>query len=267
MVKNEELLMFSNSSLQKITRSAFLLLLFTVYAHAHIPFRIISLPVTGTHLLEKTISMILEPHEGWDNPGLATFHAMATRKNIEKSLQAKHKIIFNMRDPRDRIVSYAFKLKNYNPQLSKDIQHKSIKELSWHVITRYGEMTSTYLWSKAPCKNMKNFSEYYRAYIPWLEYPEVLIVYFENLVGPQAGGSTEKQIIEIKKIAKFLEVPVSDHEAATIAANIYGDTASFRKPQIGIWKEYFGKKHRKAFKSTIMAKFLIDFGYAEDNDW
>ena len=267
MVKNEELLMFSNSSLQKITSSAFLLLLFTVYAHAHIPFRVISLPATGTHLLEKTISLILEPHGGWNNPGLFTFHAMGTQRNMQMSLNAQHKIIFNMRDPRDRMISYAFKLKSYNPALNMNIQDKSINELTWDIMTRYGEMTSQYMWPKAPCKNMKDFSEYYCAYLPWFEYPQLLVVYFENLVGPQAGGSTEKQIIEIKKIAKFLEVPVSDQEAATIAANIYGDTASFRKPQIGIWKEYFDTNHKNAFKSPIMAKFLIYFGYAEDNDW
>ncbi len=260
--------MLSNVSINKTVSLLLLASFLTACTHAHIPFRIISLPVTGTHLLEKTISMILEPHGGWDNPGLSTFHAMGTQKEIEKSLKARHKIIFNMRDPRDRIISYAFKLKSYKPQLCKDIQHDSIETLSLDVMRHYGAMTYKYLTPRAHYyKDMGDFSEYYRAYFPWFKYPQLLIVYFENLVGPQAGGSTERQINEIKRIATFLEAPVSDEEAAKIAENIYGDTASFRNPQIGIWKKYFGRKHKRAFKSTIMAKFLINFGYAENNKW
>ena len=91
--------MFSNSSLQKITSSAFLLLLFTVYAHAHIPFRVISLPATGTHLLEKTISLILEPHGGWNNPGLFTFHAMGTQRNMQIALSPAQDNIQYERSP------------------------------------------------------------------------------------------------------------------------------------------------------------------------
>ena len=41
---------------------------------------------------------------------------------------------------------------------------------------------------------------------------------------------------------------------------------TFRTGQIGSWKYYFNKKHKKVFKK-IAGQLLIDLGYEKDFEW
>lgn len=116
-------------------------------------------------------------------------------------------------------------------------------------------------------KNLGDFSEYYKLYYPWFQYPDLLFVYFENLVGPQAGGSQELQLAEIKKIADFLNIQLPPEHIEYVADNLWGGTFSFRDPKIGRWKDIFQPRHKDAFKKTGMGQFLIDFGYEKDLNW
>ena len=167
-----------------------------------------------------------------------------------------------LRDPRDRVVSYAFKIKKFHPKLKRNISN-----LMLDTIKHYGITTYTYFSHIPVYKNMGDISEYYDLYMPWFDYPDLLVVYFENLVGPKAGGSKEKQIDEIKRIANFLEVELSEEQVLSVADNIFGNTHSFRDPKIGRWKEFFTEEHKRAFKATKMGQFLLDFGYASDVSW
>jgi len=247
-------------------------LLFTIFSSfAYSPVRVglISLPVSGTNLADKAIKLILEPLGGWDRaiPGATEAykgraHQIGSHENIQYALKNKVKIIFNVRDPRDRVVSYAYKIKKFHPHLKQ-----SIENLSLEVIRNYGIVTYNYLTNIPFYRNMGDFSEYYQMYFPWLDYPDLLIVYFENLVGPKGNGTKEKQVSELQKIAQFLGVSLSIEQLEEIADQLYGGTPSFRSPQIGFWKDYFTKEHKKAFKRTVMKQFLIDFGYENDDIW
>ena len=181
---------------------------------------------------------------------------------MERAKKEKLKIIFNMRDPRDRIISYAYKIKKFKPQLKI-----SIKKLSLLVIKYYGLVTYAYLTPTPFYKNLGDFAAYYKLYYPWKNYPDLLTVYFEDLVGPNAGGSLERQIKVIQKISQFLDIQTSDKEAERIAKSLWGGTASFRNPKIGLWKKFFTHEHRRAFKKMGMAQFLIDHGYAQNHAW
>lgn len=233
--------------------------LYTPISSAPAMVDVISPPVNGTHLATKCLQLLLEPYGGWKSIRGPHLH---DQKDRDFYLENNCKLIFPIRDPRDRVVSYAYKIKKFKPQVKTSIQ-----DLTLDVITQYGMVNYKYLVRIPFYKNMGDFSQYYKLYFPWFEYPQLLIVFFENLVGPRAGGSTEKQINEIKRIAQFIEIDPSEEEIQYVADNLWGNTFSFRDPKIGRWKEVFVDSHRKAFKQTCMAQFLIDFGYETDTLW
>jgi hypothetical protein len=221
---------------------------------------VISPPVNGTNLTCKCLQLLLKPYGGWKQ--VHGPHLTYSQKENEFYLKNKCKIIFPIRDPRDRVVSYAYKVKKLSSKAKG-----SIPDLTYDVITQYGMVNYNYLVRIPFYKNMGDFSEYYKMYFPWFDYPDLLFVFFEDLVGPKAGGSAEKQLAAIRTIAQFIGVDASEQEIEYIADNLWGDTASFRDPKIGRWKDVFTDRHKKAFKSTCMAQFLIDFGYETDTLW
>ena len=252
--------------MKRLSLNFILCLFFQAPLLAYAPTKVglISIPVNGTHLAHKCLELLLEPFGGWDPPKqkMGGQHQEGNKQNIAFFKDRGYKIIFMIRDPRDRVVSYAYKIKKFNPRLNR-----SIEDLMLATMKEYGRTTYQYISKTRQYKRMGDFSQYYSLYLPWLDYPELLVVYFENLVGPKAGGSLELQLAEIEKIANFLELTVTDEQIMNVADNLFGGTFSFRDPKIGRWKEFFNENHKKAFKATKMGQFLIDFGYAQDLEW
>lgn len=206
--------------------------------------------------------MLLKQLGGWKQPKISEPHLIGTPDKIEQLSKNNYKIIFTVRDPRDRAVSYAHKIKKLNPKLRMPID-----QLILDIITKYGTVTFNYV-SKIPFyKNMSDFSEYYKLYYPWFQYPDLLFVYFEKLIGPKAGGSRALQLAEIQKIVNFLGIQTSPEYIEYVANNLWGGTESFRDPKIGRWKDTFQQRHKDAFKKTGMGQFLIDFGYEKGLNW
>ncbi len=238
-------------------------IIFTFSTHtSDIKVALISMPVSGTFLTMKCINMLLKPLGGWKQPKIGEPHLIGTPDKINLLSKNNYKVVFTIRDPRDRIVSYAHKIKKLRPRLKT-----SIDQLTMDVITKYGTVNYNYLVKIPFYQKMGDFSEYYKLYYPWFDYPDLLFVYFENLVGPKAGGTKEIQLAEIQKIADFLDVQVSPEYIEYIADNLWGGTESFRDPKIGRWKDVFKPKHKAAFKKTGMDTFLINFGYETDLNW
>jgi hypothetical protein len=96
--------------------------------------------------------------------------------------------------------------------------------------------------------------------------PNVLSIRFENLVGPQGGGSQEAQIQTITAIAQHINQPITEYEAIFYGECIFGGTFSFNKGKIGSWKDYFTPDQRKLFKEHA-GQLLIDLGYEKDLNW
>ena len=103
-------------------------------------------------------------------------------------------------------------------------------------------------------------------FMGWIKEKKIYTVRFEHLVGPQGGGSRIKQINEIICIAKHIGVKITIKMAKKIAINLFGNSATFRKGQIGSWKQYFNKAHIEQFKKEC-GKLLIDLGYEKDFNW
>jgi len=110
----------------------------------------------------------------------------------------------------------------------------------------------------------ENFIE---SVLPWLDEPSCLTIRFEDLIGSAGGGSDKKQIQTVASIVKYLGINLSDKVIEEIAAKtFYPGARTFRKGQIGDWRNYFTEEHKQAFKE-VKGDILIRLGYEKDCDW
>jgi hypothetical protein len=114
---------------------------------------------------------------------------------------------------------------------------------------------------------IKDINTYYNIWLPWMNYPYGFTIRFEDLIGSKGGGDDAKQIATVKAIAKHISVELSEERAQEIATNLFGITKNtFRKGQIGAWKEEFTPEHKKLFKQ-YGGELLIKLGYEKDLNW
>lgn len=82
-----------------------------------------------------------------------------------------------------------------------------------------------------------NFADVYRSMLDWSNDPNCLVVRFEDLIGEQGGGSSEKQKKTVKDIAHHLGHACDKHIISKLD-NIYSPFApTFRTGQIDSWKK------------------------------
>lgn len=110
--------------------------------------------------------------------------------------------------------------------------------------------------------------KFYNKFLRWEEEPNFHVVHFENLVGPEGGGTIEDQTKEIELIANHLGHRVSDEKMQYVMDHLYGETRTFKKGQADAWRKYFTPEVVAAFKAVPGAcQLLIDLGYEKDDNW
>jgi len=256
----------------------FFQLFFQILQGNHSQIVLISIPKCGTHLSIKTISLLSDRecistslHDKKEKLYyLTNLPANYFWKSHEKYqgyiadqlLKTKSKIIFIYRDPRDCIISHIYwnEFGRYEYYPERILEHSPEFDMSTAIFSMIRGDT-TY-------KNSHeiNIANFFKSYLPWSNVPGVLTIQFEDLVGPQGGGSAQKQYECIKKIATHLGCDTNDEMIAYVANNLFGDTKTFRKGKIGDWKNHFNPEHKQAFKE-IAGQLLIDLGYEKDLNW
>lgn len=106
--------------------------------------------------------------------------------------------------------------------------------------------------------------------VSWMHQPNVFVCRFEDLVGEKGGGSQEKQESQIVAIANKIGVSLSDEQLSILTTNLFGKDAApegvtwtFRKGEVGIWRQYFNSVHKEEFK-RIWGSLQIGLGYTLD---
>jgi hypothetical protein len=95
----------------------------------------------------------------------------------------------------------------------------------------------------------------------WIKQAEVLTVKFEALVGARGGGDAELQKTEILRIAGFLGLQVTEAHLASIQEKAFGTPGrTFRRGQIGSWKEHFKEEHIRLY-TELAAEITEKWGY------
>lgn len=241
-----------------------------------------SLPKAGTMLLARVLSLLpfLVPrwriHVDNNTSNLdkvlrtmrrgqyVTGHLYWRKDLVEWLLECGIRVVFIVRDPRDVAVSNAYYITHidHNHRLSRYFQSLASDEeriMASIVGISGGELEDG--------ERSKSLGEHAFAYAPWVEEPVCLTVRFEDLVGQSGGGSRERQEACIGAIARHLGLHISHECVERIAAQAFSSKSeTFRKGQIGDWRNHFTDEHKRAFKETT-GDLLIKWGYESGNDW
>lgn len=164
------------------------------------------------------------------------------------------KIILNYRDPRDVTLSMVNFLAGKTPQGYGAFSDFTI----YNKILRSMEITEERLTYALTDPSFPGVSDFEDAL--WLlRHPGVCKVSFEELVGPEGGGSTEDQIRALSRITNFLgaDAPIDE-----LAASLFNrDSFTFYKGQIGTWRTSFTAEHREIVQHRF-GQIMSAYGYA-----
>lgn len=256
----------------KYTKKLFLLCTLYLISFGSHGAMVISIPKSGTNLLKKTLmKMLKKPYimESLMPSSLHDFNLtyispkdldIAIKKHKNSILHShmhyseerkkvlllhKTKIIFNIRDPRDLTISRAFYL--YQSHQFPQFSHLTFKELVEDYI--------------------KEIINEYNFFLPWMNYPYVVITRFEDLVGEKGNGNDYSQLKTLERIQSHLQTNFKKTELEKIGNTLFGDNAgTFREGKIGSWKEYLTSDQKDLFK-TYSGDLLYKLGYEKNSDW
>lgn len=255
----------------------FLFLTFSLYGVDN--FVVITPEKSGTHLLTRAISLLTgkDVIHKWEREEFESeilrlmkvsldegkylhMHAFYNIKLSKLFSNNSHKVIYLVRDPRDTLISvyhYIMDIGWVYENLGRDYPFGKLpKEEQIHELitgARYGNSIP---------------DDFFGKRWGWFIHPNSCTVYFENLVGPKGGGSRDKQIMELKVIAKHINLFLPEERFQEIADQLFGwpGLGTFRSGQIGSWKNTFNELHKREFKK-IFGRELIEMGYEKNLNW
>lgn len=232
------------------------------------PLFIISIPKSGTHLLYKLAEVLGYAqgvvHEEFPVPGqwycveYSNSHTVARDFFVDTVRRspfgnrhhafASAPAIFIYRHPLDVLVSEA----NYYHREGKTAFAGYLSALS------FGERVHRLLddpWL------LGSIRDRITGFAPWLDFPNVIPVSFEELVGAEGGGSREDQLRLIWSLQLKLQVPGSPH---AFADRVFDrDSPTFYQGRIGAWRASLSEGHLARFRA-LNQDFMETFGYSLD---
>ena len=174
----------------------------------------------------------------------------------------EYRTLVILRDPRDVAVSSSFYLAHLhrhflNERFTSELTSKDDRLMA---VIRGLPATET-------SRGLPSVGSRIERYKGWIGQPSAYLTRFEGLVGPNGGGSAEKQRREIMAIATHIRRPLNSEEADSLALKTWSTRSStFRKGAIGDWQNHFTDQHKEAFKE-VAGSGLIELGYESDYDW
>lgn len=166
---------------------------------------------------------------------------------------------FIYRDPRDVVISHAYYVTN---KANGHTHHDYYLD----TLTTTEERISTSILGLPHLVNeFPDIGKRFEPYRPWLSFPEVLKIKFEDLIHDQ--DRTLNNILDHIENRGY-EIKVSRSSALIHMKTAINPASSrtFRKGKTGEWKEHFTPEHKKVFK-TVTGNLLIDLGYEENDQW
>jgi len=247
--------------------------LFSISLAQQIPIIITSIPKGGTHLLMKAVTLITGKQPGYLAPITGQQYTVFDEKSAQKVLASGKAMIFSHLHYNDEAAETL--TKHNFPVLFIYRDPRDLLLAAARLVTKRGMPVPEALGLAKPWASrhdeyvlqlINNITDIYANFTPWLEHPNVYAVRFEDLVGPKGGGSAEKQLRVLRDIANHINMPLTETEATKIAEKLFGQSATFRKGQIGAWKVEFTTEHKQLFKQKGQA-LLEQLGYELDDQW
>ena len=161
-----------------------------------------------------------------------------------------------LRDPRDVAVSQM----HYIKQLENHFAHEGYMALSSDrerllVSIRGGELGG---------RKLQSLEQRYRQFVRWERDGGAAVVKFEDLVGTKGGGSAEAQRLAVERVAR--QLGVEEGTLDVVEEDLFGVGRTFRKGQIGGWREEFSAEHERTVKEVV-GSLLVELGYEAAPNW
>lgn len=186
-----------------------------------------------------------------------------SRAAMLREIGIKH--IFIIRDPRDVAVSNVnyitrkatgHRLHNYFAQTLRS----DAERLAASIVGIPGEKLPDGVASLG-------IGEHLSGYRGWLYDEGSITVKFEDLVGPNGGGTVSRQRESIAAILKYLELDAAAESIEMLADNLFSrDSRTFFRGEIGAWRSVFSDSDIQLFKLNT-DNALIEMGYEDDENW
>lgn len=242
----------------------------------HRPFVIFSPPKCGTHLVGKTLSLMVNENPAYylsgigDNSILDSLNIVASEEargcfvvghhftnSLLKTLVRKgYKIIFVVRDPRDQLISAL----NW------------LKEGQWFWLPIAGmsnyndQITEAITGSKYGWQSVESCFLTFEQELAGLPMNSIYKVRFEHLVGVNGKGTSEEQTNEIINIGNHLGLALNSKKIQYVADHLFGGTTTFRDGSIGKWKQTFTSEQIELFKQRYNY-LLLRLNYEKNSQW
>lgn len=176
--------------------------------------------------------------QGWQNDALAHF--------------------FIIRDLRDVALSHAFYIHDKATTNIHHLYYRELPDLESRI--RVSIVGRPELGELFP-----NIRERFNLYSGWLENPQVCLVRFEDLI---LNRHRALEYILDFVIRRGFPLCCSREQAIEILAQAIDPQRSFtfRRGQVGEWRQHFTEEHKALFKETA-GELLIQLGYEQDQNW
>lgn len=241
---------------------------------------LVAVPKCGTHLVrrllnvsgmraareifyntEETVRILDDMLAACRGDALVT-HLQARREYLEVARAHGARVVFITRDPRDQVVSHAFHYRLHEEHPLHPYFRDEVPELDDAILAVIRGI------GPGPWGHLADVDTFFRMFLPWRERDGVYHTTFERLVGPAGHGAADAQRSEVEAILAHIGFPVATRAAArAVATRVFSKVSpTFRRGQIGSWREHFTARHRAAFKE-VAGPLLIDLGYERDLDW
>jgi hypothetical protein len=173
-----------------------------------------------------------------------------------------YRTIVIMRDPRDVAVSEAFYITRLERHFFHDRFISEFSSMEERIMATIRGLPAT-----PTSRGLGSIDSRITRYREWFDKENVYACRFENLIGPNGGGTEHAQLEEIAAIAAHIDRPMTLQQTAALAKKTWStDSSTFRKGQIGDWRNHFSDALRDAFKE-VAGHHLIALGYETGSDW
>jgi hypothetical protein len=272
---------------------SFLLLPFLAAADLT-PFALITMPKSGSHMMIKALHLITGSPAIWhthfpsfwcippEHGFLYTHFCLDPQLECNYRALPELRKVISIRDLRDVAVSIVSQIKR-SPWPGMDSDERAVflgapfdEQLLFVIDYEYDVIEVA---AKAPNSSQASLIRVAEQAALYAADPNNLVCRYEDLVGEMGGGSLERQLHELRRMAQFIGAELSEEQVFEIAESLYGNEfdpfgkqgfehfhSTFSKGKIGAWRRAFKEEHKIAFKKKL-GKALIELGYEDDDDW
>ena len=110
---------------------------------------------------------------------------------------------------------------------------------------------------------VKSLNDAFESVLIWDQHDGTLIIKFEDLVGPQGGGTADAQFACVQAIAAHLNVPMTDDLWAKVSQVFDPSSPTFRGGRIDGWRDRLTPSQIARVEASLDPALMRRAGYAD----